>query len=95
MLIEVVTPLCVLAIGFLGFAMLSGRLKLRRGFSVVGGCFVLLGAPFMAANLCSLLSQSRLNVAVVVPLQDTPNSPCEDLPPVNNDSFAGASFVIN
>ncbi|WP_234035717.1 TrbC/VirB2 family protein [Erythrobacter insulae] len=41
--------LCVLAVAFVGFLMLSGRLALRDALRVILGCFVLLGAPAIAS----------------------------------------------
>ena len=38
------TIIAVIAIAWVGFAMLSGRVDIRRGLSVVLGCFFLFGA---------------------------------------------------
>ncbi len=46
--------LCVLAIAFVGLMMLTGRLPVREGLRVVLGCFVLLGAPVIAAGFMAL-----------------------------------------
>ena len=48
---EVAVILCVLAVAFIGALMLTGRLPLRRGMMVIVGCFVLLGAPMIAAGI--------------------------------------------
>ena len=47
---EVAIALCVLAVAFVGFAMLTGRFAMRGGLRVLLGCFVLLGAPVIASG---------------------------------------------
>lgn len=42
------TILSVIAVAAFGLLMLSGRLELRRGLSVVIGCFILVGAGGIA-----------------------------------------------
>ena len=54
MLGDLAVTLCVLAVAFVGFSMLTGRVSLRRGGQVILGCFLLLGAPVIAANLLAL-----------------------------------------
>ena len=48
---ELALGLCVLAVAFVGFMMMSGRLPIRTGMRVAIGCFVILGAPQIAAGL--------------------------------------------
>lgn len=48
---QVALGLCVLAVAFVGALMLTGRLPLREGMRVVVGCFILLGAPAIAAGI--------------------------------------------
>lgn len=47
--------LCVLAVAAVGLMMLSGRMPVRRGIEVVIGCFILLGAPAIAAGFTALI----------------------------------------
>jgi hypothetical protein len=51
MLGSVATVLCVIAIGFVGLMVMSGRFAIRDGLRVVIGCFVLLGASAIAGGL--------------------------------------------
>ncbi|GGD53863.1 hypothetical protein GRI62_04485 [Erythrobacter arachoides] len=51
---ELAATLCVIAIAFVGYSMLTGRLAIRRGAQVVLGCFVLLGAPAIADGMIGL-----------------------------------------
>jgi type IV secretion system protein VirB2 len=46
-----VTTIAVIAVASVGFAMLSGRIELRRGFAVLLGCFILFGAGSIARGL--------------------------------------------
>lgn len=48
---QVALTLCVLAVALIGALMLTGRLPVKRGMMVVIGCFVLLGAPLVAAGV--------------------------------------------
>jgi type IV secretory pathway VirB2 component (pilin) len=50
---EVAASLCVIAVAFTGILLMTGRLTVRDGIGVVLGCFVLLGAPVIAAGLRS------------------------------------------
>jgi type IV secretory pathway VirB2 component (pilin) len=44
------TTIAVIAVAWVGFAMLSGRLDIKRGLSVVFGCFLLFGARGMGSD---------------------------------------------
>lgn len=48
------TLVAVLAVAAVGLLMLSGRVHTQRGVTVVIGCFVLFGAPVIAAGLQSM-----------------------------------------
>lgn len=78
--------LCVLAVAFVGFVMLTGRMPVRMGLRVVLGCFVLLGAPVIASGLMQLDQEPR---AEPVPTA-LPEPAREELPPANYGPFAGA-----
>lgn len=85
---QIAVGLCVLAVAFVGFLMLTGRLPLRNGLRVVLGCFVLLGAPVIAAAfMWSAGGESE-------PLPPPPSSeefPArEELPPASRDPYSGA-----
>ncbi|HEX8641138.1 MAG TPA: TrbC/VirB2 family protein [Allosphingosinicella sp.] len=53
---SVATVVAVIAVASIGFLMLAGRIDIRRGAIVIGGCFVLFGATSIAAGLQSLAS---------------------------------------
>lgn len=92
MLGEIALGVCVIGVAFIGVLMLSGRLQLREGARVVVGCFVLLGAPVIAAGFVEggsgMIGPSALPLTVAVPI----DSPRPDLPPANFDPYAGASL---
>ena len=53
---QIAVTLCVLAVAFIGLLMLTGRMPVKRGMMVVIGCFVLLGAPIIAAGVMGAAS---------------------------------------
>lgn len=50
----IATFLATLAIAFLGFQLLSGRMAVRRGALVIFGCMVLFGSGVVAQSLMDL-----------------------------------------
>lgn len=48
------TTITVIAVATVGLLMLSGRLNLRRGATVIVGCFILFGAASIAQGLLSM-----------------------------------------
>ncbi|MEL7217235.1 MAG: TrbC/VirB2 family protein, partial [Pseudomonadota bacterium] len=87
---QVAVSLCVIAVAFVGFQMLTGRWPLRLGFRVILGCFVLLGAPTIAAGLISTF-EDRPAVVAVIPV-DPAESRRGELEPAEYDPYAGASL---
>jgi type IV secretion system protein VirB2 len=92
MLGEMALGVCVIAVAFIGALMLTGRLPLREGARIVVGCFVLLGAPVIAAGFVGggsgVIEASSPPPLVVAPI----DRPRPDLPPANFDPYAGASL---
>ena len=58
----VAVSLCVIAVAFVGLALMSGRLAVRDGMRVALGCFILLGASAIAAGLESAANGSSAQV---------------------------------
>ena len=82
--------LCVLAVALVGLLMFAGRLPVREGLRVVLGCFVLLGAPAIAAGFISLSSDRD---AGSIGQEREPVAPTRpELPPSTYDPYAGASL---
>ncbi len=89
---QLAVTLCVLAIAFVGFSMLTGRVSLRRGGRVILGCFLLLGAPLIAASMMGLMGPdegSQLGPADTIVYEAQPRAP---LPPATNNPYANASM---
>lgn len=91
---SIATTLGVLAIAVCGLLMLSGRIDVRRGITVVIGCFIVFGAPVIAAGLRSI-GQGDAPPLVARPVPIVPAMP----PPTNTplpaayDPYAGASIA--
>lgn len=85
MLGEIALGICVIAVAFLGALMLTGRLPLREGARIVVGCFVLLGAPVIAAGLAKggngVNQTARPEPPVVAQIENRR----PELPPANFD----------
>jgi type IV secretory pathway VirB2 component (pilin) len=90
---EIAVTLCVLAVAFVGLALMSGRLVLRKGAFVVLGCFVVLGAPSLAAVLIELGNAGEGRSSFSHSASSSPSTlPARDLPPATYDPYAGASL---
>lgn len=89
------TTICIIAIAFLGFMLMTGRLAVREGLRIVIGCFVLLGAPVIALGLLHLTDGSQGPVALDAAIASPPPPPAASLPPANYDPYAGASLKID
>jgi type IV secretory pathway VirB2 component (pilin) len=97
----VATTLAVIAVAAVGMMMLTGRINLRRGASVVFGCFILFGASSIAGGIQSAVAAADLGSAPLpvlyrpaveaLPPAPAMPPPSPAKPPVQNDPFAGAS----
>jgi type IV secretion system protein VirB2 len=88
------TAVAIIAIAWIGFAMLSGRVEIRRGLSVVLGCFLLFGARGMADGL-----RDSKTEPVIASNDNVPPQPIyANAPPAANNSnafdpYAGAAVM--
>jgi type IV secretory pathway VirB2 component (pilin) len=86
----VATVIAVVAIAAVGLMMLSGRIELRRGVSVVLGCFILFGSTTLATAIAGAVNGDtppRAPAPGQLPSDLLPPSP----PPNSYDPYAGAS----
>jgi type IV secretory pathway VirB2 component (pilin) len=86
------TALAVIAIAWVGFAMLSGRIDVRRGVAVIFACFLLFGARGVADGLRSAATNDT--VAAVAEAPPPPVFPSASKRPPNGNAFdpyAGAA----
>lgn len=83
--------LCVLAVAFVGLLLMSGRLAVREALRVALGCFVLIGAPAIAAGLLGAADDVNGPVSrEAAKVYQSPSPPA--LPPASYDPYAGASL---
>ena len=88
---ELAVTLCVVAVAFLGFLLLSGRIAVRRGITVLLGSFVVLGAPIIAAAFTGLARNGGTwDYQLYVGDSTTPVG--RELPTATYDPYAGASL---
>lgn len=83
--------LCVIAVAIVGLMLMSGRTAVREGARVVLGCFVLLGAPVIAAELRGFAAEAEPSPTVEASTTRA-SLPTPVLPPSNYDPYAGASL---
>lgn len=99
----VATTVAVICVATVGLMMLSGRVDLRRGASVVVGCFILFGASSIAAGIRSVATGDYVPAAPVYQVDPwtapPPPPPAVQAPPpapadpysVAADPYAGAA----
>ena len=87
-----VLAICAIAIAVMGLAMFAGRFDVRRGATVILGCFVILGASTIANGLVGRSTTST--AAADTPIATTPQP---QMPQRNDrkvdDPYAGASLA--
>lgn len=83
--------LCVIAVAAVGLMMFGGRLPVRQGLRVIFGCFVLLGAPVIAAGFMEVWQGGDIPAHQPRSLVEYAG-PREEPPPANYDPYAGASL---
>lgn len=92
MLGTVATLVAILAVASVGLLMLTGRIGVRHGATVVLGCFILFGAATIAAGIRAFVGGGGEAVYAAEPPSPPPVPP--PLPPARpsaNDPYAGAS----
>lgn len=86
------TAIAVLAVAAIGLLMLSGRLELRSGITVVIGCFILFGAAGIAAALTGAVGANNPPSPTAEPSPDPLSNQIRSAPPpATYDPYAGAS----
>jgi type IV secretion system protein VirB2 len=56
---NVATAAAVIAVAFVGFMMLTGRMNWRYGITVIVGCFILFGAASIVSGIQSAAGAAR------------------------------------
>lgn len=94
---SVATSVAVIAVAAIGFGMLTGRINIRHGATVVFGCFILFGASAIVSGLrYAATGAGDYDSAppVVVAPAPPPPRPQSIAAPVPYDPYAGASVPI-
>jgi type IV secretory pathway VirB2 component (pilin) len=85
----------VIAVAAIGFMMLRGRIDIRRGVTVIVGCFLLFGASSIAAAISGSVSDDPpSDLSVAVPSPPPLPKPRPTAVPSAYDPYAGASVPI-
>lgn len=90
------TSVAVIAVASVGLLMLTGRVNVRRGLTVILGCFILFGAGAIAQGLCGGVAMvvSDVSITAMSPsMRDSPpaiTSSASPTPP--DDPYAGAAL---
>ena len=79
---QLVMAIAVIAVAFLGYEMLSGRISFRRALRVVLGCFILLGSATIAQEIVGAGRGTIGETVRVVPSLSAP-APAPAYPPAN------------
>ena len=92
MLGSIALGLCTIAVAVVGLMMLEGRVPIRQGARVIVGCFVIFGAPVIAAGLMGAWQSETVAQPPPITVEPDPASAREEPPPANYDPYAGASL---
>ncbi|WP_319951555.1 TrbC/VirB2 family protein [Sphingomonas caeni] len=82
--------LTVLAVAWVGLMMLTGRVNVRYGLTVVAGCFVLFGAPRIVGGIkATTLGSGAMELPPPILVEASP--PVVIATPSTEDPYAGAA----
>ncbi|WP_373489024.1 TrbC/VirB2 family protein [Blastomonas sp.] len=92
----VATTIAVIAVAAIGLGMLSGRVELCKGATVIIGCFIVFGASNIAAGILLAANAGGPAYSQVVPVETAPPPPPPPSPnqPSAYDPYAGAAMPI-
>jgi len=85
--------LATLALAGVGFAMLTGRLELRRGAAVIVGCFLIIGAPVVARGILGFGAAAAQSAKLEMSAPVAPKPLEARKVQQSADPYAGASLV--
>ncbi|GAA4779530.1 hypothetical protein GCM10023219_29280 [Stakelama sediminis] len=89
----VATTVAILCVAMVGLLMLGGRLDIRRGLTVVLGCFVLFGASTIVSGFRGAIgSVQRTSIPSSHVTSELP-APIPSASPPAYDPYAGASVI--
>lgn len=85
------TTVAIIAIACVGLMMLTGRVNIRHGLTVIAGSFILFGATTIAAGIQSMAGTGYAG-SYAPPPPAAPPAALPALPPANPDPYAGAAM---
>ena len=90
------TAVAIIAIAGFGLMLLSGRLSRRRGFQLILGCFIVFGAPTIAAGILNALAATGARASPPPAVPTAATLPSVPVPPASRsvpyDPYAGAAL---
>ena len=94
----VATTVAIIAVAAIGFGMLTGRVNIRHGLTVVLGCFILFGASGIVSGLRYASGGVEPDTVPVAVVQPAPPpvvaKPRPGGTPAPYDPYAGASTPV-
>ena len=93
------TALATMAIASVGILLLTGRIDLRRGASIVLGCFMIFGAASIASGIVAAVRGTGDAAPIAAAQQPTPPNPPAPRSPTSQpnqggyDPYAGAALT--
>jgi type IV secretory pathway VirB2 component (pilin) len=91
----VATSIAIIAVAAIGFGMLTGRINVRHGATVVLGCFILFGASTIVSGLRYAANGGADYTAPAVAVAPPPPPRLQStVAPMPYDPYAGASVPI-
>ena len=86
------TIIAIVAVASIGFAMLNGRIDLKRGGGILLGCFILFGASTIANGLRNAAQSADVQYPTAAPVPPSAFvRPPQAEAPSSYDPYAGAS----
>jgi type IV secretory pathway VirB2 component (pilin) len=88
----IATSIALIAVASVGLLMLNGRVPIRRGVTVIAGCFILFGAPMIATGILRGVQPSRSTEPQMAQRESSPPQPLPTIKPMPSyDPYAGAA----
>ncbi len=75
------TSIAIIAVAFLGYQMMTGRISAGRALRVLLGCFVLFGSPVIVGGLMGVGGQYRESALLPVVFEQPSSPPLPDARP--------------
>lgn len=85
---SIASTIAILATAIVGLLMLNGRVPLRRGASIVIGCFILFSADTIVEGLLGSIDRPPAEIGLTPP---APAYTAETPRAVSDDPYAGAA----